>query len=283
MPCMRPMILLYHVMFKTYPAICPILKGEYAMLNLAEKCSAFSCPKGTLGKMLIATMNVFQTPVSLWGLSHLDIKEDAEILDIGCGGGINLARLMKKAPYGHVTGIDLSPDCVSFSFDFNRKAIEDGRCSVYEGSADLLPFGAEHFDVITAVQTIFFWEDLPKTLKEIRRVLKPGGTFLIINDFDGYGLLDNLYPRLIAGMKMYKTEEISALLTEAGFTNVEVDSKLGCVTIAAHRPITALDKVKNAVQFDKVRKWGKIAVMAAGTVAVAGAAAYVIQKKRSKK
>lgn len=79
----------------------------------------------------------------------------------------------------------------------NRDAIAEGRCSVYEGSAELLPFGANHFDVITAFETIYFWPNLPNTLKEIKRVLKPGGTFLIVNEADGYGFLDNLYPKII--------------------------------------------------------------------------------------
>lgn len=45
-------------------------------------------------------------------------------------------------------------------------------------------------------------------------------------------------------MTLYKTEELSAILTKAGFTNIEIDTKLGCVTVSARRPVTALDKVK---------------------------------------
>ena len=116
----------------------------------SEKLPAFANPQGAAGKLLIASMNIFHTPVSLWGISHLDLAGNEKILDIGCGGGINLSRFLKKVPRGHVTGIDLSPDCVNYSFMRNRDAIAEGRCSVYEGSAELLPFGANHFDVITA-------------------------------------------------------------------------------------------------------------------------------------
>ena len=175
-------------------------------MNFSEKLPAFANPQGAAGKLLIASMNIFHTPVSLWGISHLDLAGNEKILDIGCGGGINLSRFLKKVPRGHVTGIDLSPDCVNYSFMRNRDAIAEGRCSVYEGSAELLPFGANHFDVITAFETIYFWPNLPNTLKEIKRVLKPGGTFLIVNEADGYGFLDNLYPKIIKGMTLYKTE-----------------------------------------------------------------------------
>ena len=161
----------------------------------------------------------------------------------------------------------------------NRNAIAEGRCSVYEGSAELLPFGANHFDVITAFETIYFFTNLPNTLKEIKRVLKPGGTFLIVNEADGYGFLDNLYPKIIKGMTLYKTEELSAILTKAGFTNIEIDTKLGCVTVSARRPVTALDKVKTAVRFDNVRKSGDgVALFAAGTAAAVCTAACLLKR-----
>lgn len=249
-------------------------------MNFSEKLPAFANPQGAAGKLLIASMNIFHTPVSLWGISHLDLAGNEKILDIGCGGGINLSRFLKKVPHGHVTGIDLSPDCVNYSFMRNRNAIAEGRCSVYEGSAELLPFGANHFDVITAFETIYFWPDLPNTLKEIKRVLKPGGTFLIVNEADGYGFLDNLYPKIIKDMTVYKTEELSSILTKAGFTNIEIDTKLGCVTVSARRPVTALDKVKTAVRFDNVRKWGRAALFAAGMAAAVCTAACLLKKNK---
>lgn len=249
-------------------------------MNFSEKLPAFANPQGAAGKLLIASMNIFHTPVSLWGISHLDLAGNEKILDIGCGGGINLSRFLKKVPRGHVTGIDLSPDCVNYSFMRNRNAIAEGRCSVYEGSAELLPFGANHFDVITAFETIYFWPDLPNTLKEIKRVLKPGGTFLIVNEADGYGFLDNLYPKIIKDMTVYKTEELSSILTKAGFTNIEIDTKLGCVTVSARRPVTALDKVKTAVRFDNVRKWGRAALFAAGMAAAVCTATCLLKKNK---
>ena len=94
--------------------------------------------------------------------------------------------------------------------------------------------------------------------------------------------LDNLYPKIIKNMTLYKTEELSAILTKAGFTNIEIDTKLGCLTISAKRPVTALDKVKTAVRFDNVRKWGRIALIAAGTTAAICAAACLLKKNRNR-
>ena len=191
-------------------------------MNFSEKLPAFANPQGAAGKLLIASMNIFHTPVSLWGISHLDLAGNEKILDIGCGGGINLSRFLKKVPRGHVTGIDLSPDCVNYSFMRNRDAIAEGRCSVYEGSAELLPFGANHFDVITAFETIYFWPNLPNTLKEIKRVLKPGGTFIIMDVMSPGHPVRNIWLQTVEALRdtshvqNYASGEWLSLITEAG-------------------------------------------------------------------
>lgn len=80
-----------------------------------------------------------------WGLSFLDIHADAIILDVDCGGGANIARLLKRCPQGKVTGIDYSPVSVAKSRKVNAAAISSGRCKVVEGSAAALPFGEKRF------------------------------------------------------------------------------------------------------------------------------------------
>ena len=248
-------------------------------MNLTKKFSSFSSPKGNIGKALLVLMNVTHTPASLWSLSHLDIKEDAEILDIGCGGGSNLARLLKRAPSGRVSGIDPSPDAVDVSFRYNRKAVEEGRFFVYEGTADLLPFESSRFDIVTAFETIYFWKDLQKCLKEVRRGMKPGATLLISNEADGEGFLDEFYPKLIPGMTVYTVGELVSELTRAGFVRIETDTKLGCITIAARKPESALTQIKEAARFDRVRKWGSIALISAAVLA-AGLILYKNNKNK---
>lgn len=53
-------------------------------------------PQGKLGNIQLKSMNKEHTPVSLWGLKHLDIKPDDIILDIGCGGGMNVKRMAES-------------------------------------------------------------------------------------------------------------------------------------------------------------------------------------------
>ena len=67
-------------------------------------------PEGFFGRMMVNGMNGGgHARLAEWGLSHLTLTADANVLDVGCGGGANMARLLKRCPKGTVTGIDYSP------------------------------------------------------------------------------------------------------------------------------------------------------------------------------
>ena len=66
-------------------------------------------PEGFLGKIMVNGMNGGgHAAMSNWALESVEIAADEQILDIGCGGGANIARLLQRAPQGMVTGIDFS-------------------------------------------------------------------------------------------------------------------------------------------------------------------------------
>lgn len=69
-------------------------------------------PKGKLGNIQLKSMNKEHTPVSLWGLKHLNIQSDDVILDVGCGGGININRMAGNAK--KVYGVDYSLKALNF-------------------------------------------------------------------------------------------------------------------------------------------------------------------------
>ncbi len=108
-------------------------------------------PEGFFGKMMVNGMNGGgHAQMANWALSSVQIKEDDQILDIGCGGGANIARLLQRVPKGVVQGIDYSSVSVAKSSKVNAKAIAEGRCKVQEASVVKLPFGESTFDLVTA-------------------------------------------------------------------------------------------------------------------------------------
>ena len=158
-----------------------------------------------------------------WALSSVQIKEESQILDIGCGGGANIARLLQHAPKGRVQGIDYSPVSVEKSKKVNAKAIAEGRCQVQEANVAQLPFEESTFDLITAFETIYFWPDIEHCFSEVKKALKPGGQFVIVNEDDGLSGNNETWEKLIEGMHTYTPEEIRLHLANAGFHDININ------------------------------------------------------------
>lgn len=177
-------------------------------------------PEGKLGNFQLKSMNKGHTPVSLWGLKHLNIKPDDIILDVGCGGGININRMAKKAKM--VYGIDYSIESVNLSREVNRQEIYDGKVKVIEGNVASLPFEDNTFDIVTAFETVYFWPDIEKCFGEVKRVLKPGGIFLIGMESSGS---DNLIMKVLEkliDMTVYNAEEITEFLQNNDYSQITV-------------------------------------------------------------
>ena len=142
-------------------------------------------PEGWLGRFALRMMNLTHTPMARWNLSFIDFHPDWTILDVGCGGGKNIARMLKLSPQGQVYGIDYSEESVAMSRKKNGKLL-GSRCFIEQGNVMDLPYETGKFDLVTAFETVYFWPDLKKSFSEVFRVLKPGGMFMF-----SYGLESN--------------------------------------------------------------------------------------------
>ncbi|MDO5785197.1 MAG: class I SAM-dependent methyltransferase [Eubacteriales bacterium] len=179
----------------------------------------FGKPEGILGKIILSSMNSGHTPISKWGLLHYDWKQDTVALDIGCGGGMNVKRMLKLSPKGIAAGIDISDESVRKSKQVNQRELGK-RCSIKKGSADAIPYKDETFDIVTAFETIYFWPDIPKAFDEVMRVLKPGGTFMVICEMSDP---DCVWNRIVEGIKIYTEAQLKNFFTEAGFQDIKID------------------------------------------------------------
>lgn len=191
----------------------------------------FGKPEGTMGKLILNNMNLGHTPISKWGLAHYDWKEDTVALDIGCGGGKNVGRMLEFAPKGQVAGIDISDESVKKSKKINRHEIGK-RCDIKKGSADAIPYKDGKFDVITAFETVYFWPDIPKAFGEVLRVLKSGGTFMVICEMSEP---ECMWSRMVEGLKIYTPDQLQSFLQKAGFQNIQVNRKKEWVCITGEK------------------------------------------------
>ena len=180
-----------------------------------------ACPKGFLGRCMLRFMNFGHAPLTNWGLDHVEFSDGMVMLDIGCGGGATLKRLLKRSPEGMVYGIDISEESVVKAKNVNKQLLNK-QVFVQQGSANRLPWEDQKFDVVTAVETVYFWPNLPQCFQEVKRVLKPGGQFAIMLEvIEG----DSIWTNVVEGMTVYSPEMLKDMLEQAGFGDVKVFRK----------------------------------------------------------
>ncbi len=194
-------------------------------------------PHGWLGRLILRNMNHRHSGVTDWGLSHIAVGTQDMILDVGCGGGRTVRKLAALASEGKVYGVDFSKDSVAVASKLNRKLIETARVEIREGSVSQLPFDSNSIDIVTAVETHFWWPDLQGDVREVLRVLKPGGTVILIAEiYRGAKTMtaqvaEKYLP--ISGMKLLSEEEHRELLVDAGYGDVQVYVEPGKAWICA--------------------------------------------------
>ena len=167
---------------------------------------------------MLKFMNLCHAPLTNWGLNLVDIQDGWTMLDIGCGGGATLQRLLKRSRGATVYGIDISEESVAKAKKVNAEVL-DKQVFITQGSAEELPYEDGKFDLVTAVETVYFWPNLPHCLQEVLRVLKSGGRFAIMVEVVDS---DSKWTSVVEGMTAYSPEELKKLLDYAGFIQTEI-------------------------------------------------------------
>lgn len=188
----------------------------------------FKRPTGIRGKLIAWLMNQSHKSLSLWGLKHVNIEPYYVILDVGCGGGKTISRLAQKAVQGRVFGIDYSADMVEYSKNVNKELITENRVEIVEGSVEKMDFSDNFFDVVTAIETYYFWNSLSDALQEIIRVLKPGGKLLMVNEMIKDGVYEIKHAKIIekTHARLFPLQEISDIMHSIGFAHVAIFTKV---------------------------------------------------------
>ena len=136
-------------------------------------------PSGLLGKRMMKLWNWTYLPMFVWAIRYLDRTSYPAILDVGVGNGRSTILLKETFPQSTVTGIDISDTAIAQAKQIGMVNLNFERRDVRETG-----FSDESFDLITAFQTHFHWQDLEASFIELRRILKSDGMLLLACEYN---------------------------------------------------------------------------------------------------
>jgi ubiquinone/menaquinone biosynthesis C-methylase UbiE len=187
-------------------------------------------PSGVIGNVVAATMNRRNAYINKATLELLQIKAGDSVLEIGFGGGVALHEMTRLAPDGLVAGVEISDAMLRRGRGKFSGSISEGKVELRKGSASNITYQDSFFDKACAVNSIYFWPDPVAGLKEIYRVLKNGGVFVL--SVAPEEQLEK-YPPARHGFAIYPDAQLESFLNTAGFVGVRRERR-------EHRPFGAV-------------------------------------------
>ncbi|WP_454265789.1 class I SAM-dependent methyltransferase [Rossellomorea marisflavi] len=152
-------------------------------------------------------------PETRWTLDLLNLNEEESVLELGCGAGYALKLLAKRSSVKEVVGMDLSKSIIGSAKRRNKDEIKRGKVKLVQGDVKDLPFEDQLFTRIMSIHSVYFWGELPRTIREMYRVLKPGGTIVIT-------LCNGTSEEIWSGVNKMIDDQLLPLMKENSLKNV---------------------------------------------------------------
>lgn len=176
-------------------------------------------PNGLFGRLFGFSMSRINREANAWTLSLLDVESTDDVLEIGYGPGQAIALLCDIVTKGTISGIDFSNTMLQQACSRNREAILRGQVTLAVGDAAALPYADASFDKVFCVNVIYFWQQPQQQLKEILRVLRPGGTLAVYmgdaNEMAGVRITQT------GVFNLYSSGDLMRMLDEVGFGRLD--------------------------------------------------------------
>ena len=136
--------------------------------------------EGVSGRLAGAVMARLNRDMEVAAVDELAPAPGASVLAVGFGPGVGIAELVARLPHGYVAGIDPSATMVSAARQRNRAAFDTARVRLVEAGVTSIPWPDATFSGVVAVNSMQLWEPLDVALREIARVLAPGGRLVTL-------------------------------------------------------------------------------------------------------
>ena len=157
-------------------------------------------------------------PVGEQAIQLMEIPANGRVLDVGCGNGWATRLMAQQASAGRVVGIDISDAMVELA---RESSTAFPNVEFREASAEKLPFGEEEFTHVFSMESLYYYSDILRALKEIRRVLKSGGKFACVVDLYQESRASHQWiPDLKVPVHLLSIAEYRSLFEAARFVNI---------------------------------------------------------------
>ena len=182
--------------------------------------SGFKKPTGFFGKILAKGM--------AWGHKDfykntarvLDLNHDDKYLEIGFGSGLFIKKYASHVE--KIAGIDYSEDMLSLANNINKNLVKSGKAEFKLGDAVSLPWENNEFSAVVGIETFYFLSEPKASLKEIYRVLAPGGRLVIEMGYNKDDGLDHTRYIKKMNLNLYSSDQMIQILKETGFVDIAI-------------------------------------------------------------
>ncbi len=188
----------------------------------------FHRPTGAMGHVAGWVMGRRASNVARnrWAAGLLDVQPTERVIELGCGPGVAVAALAARATRGLVVGVDHSAVMVRQAGRRNRAAVRAGRVRLVNASVEGVAVAGGPFDAALAVNTVGMWPEPTARLREVARLLRPGGRIALVSQ--------PRCPAATAATSAAAAAELADLLTAAGFgrlrtETLDLDPPVACV------------------------------------------------------
>lgn len=171
-------------------------------------------PHGFMARKVGERMNAVNRSLYDRAWTAIDLRDGMSVLEIGFGNGLFFGDLARRARNLRLHGLDFSEEMVVQATSRNQELVASGTLTLVHGASDRMPFADASFDRVFCINVVYFWDEPGAHLKEVRRVLKPGGTFTAV--LRRRSSMEKL-PFAAHGFTMYEQADWERVLRANGF------------------------------------------------------------------